>query len=372
MSNKTPPILSIIVPAWNAEATLARCIDSLLDQKNSYQIEIIISNDGSTDKTSAIIEKYRDFKGIIAISEENGGVCKARNRALQIASGKWITFVDSDDYVASGIYDAIIDILHKAEPDILEYQFSIVTTTNIFQVKPNHLPKNQLLDKPWIDNTILPVALNVSGQKEYFIESYSWNKVYKADILRAHNILFDETRRKWEDRLFTLTFLQYAKSYYSMSDYGYYYVCGMGETLSGKFEPDILRIIMDSYRKYIEMYGDRYNFDNPYTTNYFSNLLVDVAKDQFAHNVDPSVLKNMLSIFGDDAQVKMLFSNCGITEADKQKIITIIRSGNMDNIYTAFRKYSAAALRKEKTKQGIMRIRFVLSRVKQVFFSTAP
>lgn len=368
MSNKTPPILSIIVPAWNAEATLARCIDSLLDQKNCDLIEIIISNDGSTDKTSAIIEKYRDSKSIITVTEENGGVCKARNRGLQIASGKWITFVDSDDYVASGIYDTIIEILSKAEPDILEYQFSIVTTTNIYQAKPNHLPKNQLLDQQWIDNAILPVALNITNQREYFIESYSWNKVYKANILHAHNILFDESRKKWEDRLFTLTFLQYAKTYYSLSQYGYYYVCDTEQSLSRTFELDILRIIMDSYRKYIEMYGNRYNFDNPYTIKYFCNLLVDVAKDQFAHKVDPTVLKKMLSIFVDDEHVKTLFVKFDAVEIEKRNIYTAIRSGELDDIYGTLEKYAATLQKEETHKQRLSQIRYLLSRTKRLIF----
>jgi hypothetical protein len=152
-----------------------------------------------------------------------------------------------------------------------------------------------------------------------------------------------------------------------MLEYGYYYVCSSEQTLSRKFESDILRIIMDSYRKYREMYGNRYNFDNPYTTSYFCNLLIDVAKDQFAYPVDPFVLKNMLSIFANDEQIKALFACCDIENLDKRKISKAIRGGDADDIYTALRKYAASLQRKETYKQGKAKIRYVLSRVKQIF-----
>jgi glycosyltransferase involved in cell wall biosynthesis len=366
MKDKTTPILSVIVPAYNAEKTLRRCIDSLLTQGDA-PIEIILSNDGSTDNTQQIINEYvQTHPNVSSVYGDNGGLSCARNRGIAKASGQWITFVDSDDYVAHNIYSRIIRILTEHEPDILDYQYWVSTNGEHYNAPLNSLPKDTLLDHNWIENTILPAALNLRDQKDFFIENFVWQKVYRACIIHAHSVLFDETRRKWEDRLFTLTFLQYAKTYYSMSDYGYYYVCGTGQTLSGKFEPDILHIIMDSYHKYRQMYGSRYDFDNPYTTNYFCNLLIDVAKDQFAHAVDSSVLKNMLSIFVNDAQVKTLFANSDITQVDKQHVITIIRNGNIDEVYTALRNYSAAVQRKVKKQQGIARIRHLFSRAKQV------
>jgi glycosyltransferase involved in cell wall biosynthesis len=70
MKDKTAPILSIIVPAYNAEKTLHRCIESILDQQHSAEIEIIISNDGSTDNTSAVAEEYREFQNVVIITEK--------------------------------------------------------------------------------------------------------------------------------------------------------------------------------------------------------------------------------------------------------------------------------------------------------------
>ena len=366
MKNNSAPILSIIVPAYNAENTLRRCIDSLLAQEDK-SIEIIISNDGSTDNTQQIIDEYvKVYSCISSVYGQNGGLSCARNRGIAKAAGRWITFVDSDDYVASNIYSKVIRTLSKYEPDMLDFQYWVSINGENHKAPPNNLPKDTLLDQNWLANKIIPVAVNISVQKEFFIENFVWHKVYKANIVHTYSVQFDETRRKWEDRLFTLTFLQYAKTYYSMSEYGYYYVCGTGQTLSGKFDPDILKIIMDSYHKYIEMYGNKYNFNNPYTTNYFCNLLIDVAKNQFVYNIDSAVLKSMFSIFVNDEQVKTLFVGSDIAETCKRNVCAAIRHGEIEDIYAAIKKYASTVQKKEQHKQKISRIRYVLSRAKQV------
>lgn len=366
MNIKEPPILSIVVPAYNAESTLRRCIESLLAQ-NQKLIEIIISNDGSTDNTQNIINEYVDaYSCITSVYGENGGLSCARNRGINLSIGQYITFVDSDDFVEPGFYDKVIEVLQVYSPDMVEYQYFVKVNDACNNAPCNSLPKDVLLKGHWLKETILPVALNISAQKEFFIENFVWNKIYKGDIIRTYNILFDETRRKWEDRLFSLTFLRHAETYYSMSEYGYYYVCGTGESLSGKFEPHILRIIMDSYRKYLDMYGDNYNFDNPYTTNYFCNLLIDVATEQFSYSIDTVILKSILSIFVDDEYVRKLYLNCDLLEKNKQKLCSVIQTGDKDAIYNAFRRYADTEKLTKKRRYTILKIRCALSRVKQV------
>ena len=93
--------LSIVIPAYNAEDYIERCIDSILDQQYNNNIEIIIVNDGSTDSTGEILNKYKQqYPDIINIvSQNNGGVVSARNEGLKNASGEWIWFCDADDYI---------------------------------------------------------------------------------------------------------------------------------------------------------------------------------------------------------------------------------------------------------------------------------
>lgn len=99
------PIVSILIPVYNVENYLEKCLDSVISQTMN-NIEIICVNDGSTDHSGEILEKYqKKDKRIIVVNKENGGLPSARNAGLEIARGKYIGFVDSDDYINSDLYN---------------------------------------------------------------------------------------------------------------------------------------------------------------------------------------------------------------------------------------------------------------------------
>lgn len=103
--------LSIIIPAYNAENYIERCIDSILDQQYNNEIEIIVVNDGSTDSTEGVLENYcRKYPTIFKIvTKENGGVSSARNAGLDVATGDWIWFCDADDYIVRNGLSYVLD-----------------------------------------------------------------------------------------------------------------------------------------------------------------------------------------------------------------------------------------------------------------------
>ena len=113
---------SFIVPVYNTEKYLKKCLDSLVNQ--TYKdFEIIVVNDGSTDKSSSIISKYqKKYKNIIVIDKENEGLSMARNRGVQKSSGKYIIFVDSDDYVSNKLLEEIDKKIDDS--DILRFQIA--------------------------------------------------------------------------------------------------------------------------------------------------------------------------------------------------------------------------------------------------------
>ena len=112
--------LSIIIPVYNSEKYLDKCLTSIINQ-NYKNIEIILINDGSKDNSKKIINKYlkNNKKVIKYIEQENSGQAHARNRGLEIATGELITFVDSDDYVLPEIYEEMIKTLTKTNADIV-------------------------------------------------------------------------------------------------------------------------------------------------------------------------------------------------------------------------------------------------------------
>lgn len=113
---------SFIVPVYNTEKFLKKCLDSLVNQ--TYKdFEIIVVNDGSTDKSSSIISKYqKKYKNIIVIDKENEGLSMARNRGVQKSSGKYIIFVDSDDYVSNKLLEEVDKKIDDS--DILRFQIA--------------------------------------------------------------------------------------------------------------------------------------------------------------------------------------------------------------------------------------------------------
>ena len=111
--------VSVIIPAYNAEPFIERAIDSVLSQ--TYKnVEIIVINDGSTDKTEqkvkAYIEKYENIK---LISTENGGVCRARNIGIETASGEYISFLDADDELLPDALEVMISVANEKNADII-------------------------------------------------------------------------------------------------------------------------------------------------------------------------------------------------------------------------------------------------------------
>lgn len=125
--------LSIIIPAFNAEEYIARCLNSILDQDYHNDIEIIVVNDGSTDSTGEILKDYssRYPDSIRIISKENGGVSSARNTGMDSATGEWIWFCDADDYICKNGLSYVLD--HFVDNDIDICTFWSITLDSIAQ-----------------------------------------------------------------------------------------------------------------------------------------------------------------------------------------------------------------------------------------------
>lgn len=159
--------ISVIVPVYNVEAYLEKCLESLVNQ-TLKDIEIIIVNDGSTDGSKKIIDKYaKKYSNVIAITKENGGVSEARNLGLEKATGEYIGFIDSDDWVSEDMYEKMYQ---KAKSE----NFDIVAcdTEAIFPDKKMYISSNIKEDN--------------TSNKELMIDAYAviWNKIYKRELIK--------------------------------------------------------------------------------------------------------------------------------------------------------------------------------------------
>jgi glycosyltransferase involved in cell wall biosynthesis len=163
--------LSIIVPVFNAEQFLKRCLDSIVRQ-NLTDFEIICINDNSTDNSLTILEEYdKRYSNVRIINlKENGGVSKARNEGIKIANGEYLGFVDADDYVDDTFFEKLYN--NKENNDIVKGNIKVV-------------------DLKGREN-ILTELNNKIRQDKYNFYSMFWSAIYRTDFIKRNNLFFDE------------------------------------------------------------------------------------------------------------------------------------------------------------------------------------
>ena len=124
------PIVSVLIPVYNVEKYLKKCLDSVVNQTLT-DIEIICVNDGSTDGSLKILEEYRSIDSRIKIiNKANGGLPSARNAGLNAAKGRYVGFVDSDDYIEPNMFEKLVDVAEHEESEV------VICGANIFPEKP--------------------------------------------------------------------------------------------------------------------------------------------------------------------------------------------------------------------------------------------
>lgn len=185
--------ISIIVPVYNAEETLERCINSLLHQ-TYYNIEIILINDGSSDNSGDICSKFESLDDRIKfIVQENGGVSTARNAGLDAATGQFLMFCDSDDW---------------AEPEWCEILLSSYTKDNLIMCGA-YIEGNQSC---YPHEVMAEIERQSYPKTDYIALKHKlsyvlWNKIFLHEVVRNHNIRFDPVLSNGEDMLFIIKYL---------------------------------------------------------------------------------------------------------------------------------------------------------------------
>ena len=168
------PKISIIVPVYNVEKYIDKCLKTLTEQ-TLKDIEIIIVNDGSLDKSEEIIEKYviENPTKIKYYEKENGGLSSARNYGLEYATGEYIAFLDSDDFVETNMYEEMYNLAKHEDADMVEcdYIWEWKYGKKIFDKRREYKTKEEMMKKPRV---------------------VAWNKIYKREIINKYKIRFPE------------------------------------------------------------------------------------------------------------------------------------------------------------------------------------
>jgi len=240
--------VSIIVPIYNVEKYLKRCVDSLINQTYT-NLEIILIDDGSSDNSPEMCNSYaKEDSRIKVIHKKNGGLSDARNKGINIANGKYVMFIDSDDYVEIDIVETAVNAIDKFDSDfvIWGYYADFVNQNEEHIQSITYTSMNGVLNPNKEEFYLSSELLNLMG--------YAWNKLYKNEIIQKNNYRFKKGLSLVEDIVFNSEIF---KSYHSISFIDkslVHYMQRPRETLGGKFYEDQFELKRNAMDKVREMF----------------------------------------------------------------------------------------------------------------------
>lgn len=247
--------ISVIVPVYNAERYLARCIDSILTQTYN-NFELILVDDGSTDCSGKICDKYAKADARIkVVHKENGGVSTARNAGIDIAKGEYITFIDSDDFVEREFFKYTFNAAQKSKADC-------VTAGIRYWYEDNSKNKDCVLTEAYFDVTKdLNKHFTELHEQHAFDAMYA--KLYKSKIIQSFGLRFDTSYAIFEDGIFVSNYLSHCRLCYFVGQVFYNYVQHDFSSLMKQFNTNADRAFQTRYDSDVWMLSllDRENQD---------------------------------------------------------------------------------------------------------------
>ena len=230
-------LISYIVPVYNVEPYLERCLISIEHQGlQQDEYEIILIDDGSTDSSLQVCERFSKMRpNVIVRSQQNSGVSSARNVGIAVASGKWICFVDSDDYLNIDAISSVLQLSEETDADMVRYWSRIV-------------------GEKFVDNQVIPGSVNFKGTgfefiKKFGMDSFCSNYLYNRQWLLDTGILFDDVKIA-EDYLFVSQLLLHNPNIISTTVTGYNYV-KHSSSITGNRTPEHTALLARSYNRVI-------------------------------------------------------------------------------------------------------------------------
>lgn len=286
-----PIKISIIIPVYNSASFLRKCIDSLLNQ-TYHNLEIILIDDGSKDDSNNICRYYQNLDNrILFIEQENMGVSNTRNNGIRIATGDYIMFVDSDDYVSNDLCQILIDNSNDGSDDLIFCSYSQVSTSGKI------IDGNSLYE---YHNKIRRVSDLAGENFDFFYKNLYFNtpvcKLYKRSIIG--NCTFDSSLSLGEDLLFNLDFLKNCEYISFVNSSLYFYLIGQQNSLSSRQFSNRLDVVKNVFERsmkgFEKLFKDKYN-KSLIMANYFievclclkkmlsTNYLSDVEKIEYLY-----------------------------------------------------------------------------------------
>lgn len=242
---KDMPLLSLILPIYNVEPYLERCFESILKQ-NIQNYEMILVDDGSTDNSPAICDRFvEEHSNARVIHKVNGGLSSARNAGVLEATGEYIFFIDSDDWIAENALKILDEQLAGSDIDVLKFNYISMPQ----KTEGNSIVKPGLYKGDAIRKELIPLSLKKTGSVNFS----AWTHVYRRQFLLDNQMEFVSERRIGsEDYLFNLNMLACADSVKVITDHLYYYDYREG-SLTNRYRENIAERYDELHRLFVEV-----------------------------------------------------------------------------------------------------------------------
>ena len=234
------PLVSIIVPIYNSAMDMVPCLESIKRQRYE-NLEVLLVNDGSSDASLEICRMYaRLDPRVIIIDKENTGVSGTRNVAIERAKGKYLQFVDSDDQLDPNATRLLVEAAEETGADLV--------ICNYCSVMPDGKTTVHGFMQPYTKMDKAQFARCLMEEPASFYYGVMWNKLYRREIIMAHDIRCDEEFTWSEDMLFNLSYIRYAESFYAIRTPLYYYARRRKHSLSASVKGFAFQILQGAVR----------------------------------------------------------------------------------------------------------------------------
>lgn len=327
------PLISVIVPVYNAEKYLNRCIDSIILNQTFKQIEIILVDDGSTDNSPIICDEYcNKCENIKVIHKKNNRVAAARNDGVKIATGKYIALVDSDDWIEPNMLEEMYNKAEEFHTDITMCDFRKVGVESEYTV--SQPIREGYYDRKMIESELFP-CLIMFENIEFPPTISNWSCLFRREFLIENNLFYDEDIHYCEDSIFGSKAMYNATGFYYMKNkyfYNYFYNPNSTTSTCNMKKWDSYLIINQRLKEYFK--NSKFDFSRQIKINmlYFTlNFLGEIGKSDLVYGKKKELCKQIFY----QKEVVSIFINFKLPSVNyKLKIILLIIKYKMSNLYS--------------------------------------
>jgi len=298
------PKISIIVPIYNVENYLGRCLDSLLTQ-DYEDFEVIAINDGSTDNSLTILQEYaKNDPRIYILNKENNGVSLARNDGLLKAKGEFIGFVDPDDWIEPQMYKDMLKVAEEDNIDIVMCSYTREFGTHskekmfAFPERCNYFDEE--VHKRILRRLVGPLNEEVANPELLDAWGTVWSKLYRAELIKNNNLQFVDLSEigSNEDTLFNIHACYYAKSFVFLNKPYYHYWRANNTSITSKHNPNLVNQFGKLYTR-MESFLYEMNLGENYKialSNRISLNTLGLGLNTISRGTNPSIIKQIKGI----------------------------------------------------------------------------